>query len=163
MNPPQINKGIAPVKSDQLASHGGPKIRPTPMRGRFAFGDTELAAVQEVFSYYRERNLDFGYQGHFEERYCEAFVRYLDAPGYADAVATGTAALFVALAALQLPGGSHVVVSPITDPGTSNAIILNGLVPVLMDSMPCSYNAGPEKVRRRLTPETRARVLGHAG
>jgi len=106
------------------------------MPGRFAFGDAELAAVQDVFSYYRERNLDFGYQGHFEERYCEACVRYLGAPGYADAVATGTAALFVAVAALQLPRGSQVVVSPITDPGTINAIILNGCAPVLMDSMP---------------------------
>src|SRR5438477_1966174 len=162
MNPPQINKGIAPVKSDQLASLGGPKTRPTPMPGRFAFGDAELAAVQEVFGYYRERNLDFGYQGHFEESYCQAFVRYLDAPGYADAVATGTAALFVALAALQLPRGSHVAVSPITDPGTINAIILNGCAPVLMDSMPGSYNAGPEQFRQRLTPTTRAVVLVHA-
>jgi len=162
MNPPQINKGIAPVKSDQLASHGGPKTRPTTLPGRFAFGDAELAAVQEVFCYYRERNVDFGYQGHFEEHYCQAFIRYLGVPGYADAVATGTAALFVALAALQLPRGSHVVVSPITDPGTINAIILNGLVPVLMDSMPGSYNAGPEQFRQRLTPETRALVLVHA-
>jgi len=148
--------------SDRLAIFGGPKTRLTPMPGRFAFGDTELAAVQEVFSYYRERNLDFGYQGRFEERYCEAFVRYLDAPGYADAVATGTAALFVALAALQLPRGSHVVVSPITDPGTINAIILNGFAPLLMDSMPGSYNAGPEQFRQRLTPETRAVLLVHA-
>src|SRR5437899_10233799 len=159
MNPPQINKGIAPVKSDQLASHGGPKTRPTPMPGRFAFGDAELSAVQEVFSYYRERNLDFGYQGHFEERYCQAFVRYLNVPGHADAMATGTAALFVAMAALQLPRGSHVAVSPITDAGTINAIILNGCAPLLMDVMPgSSYNSGTEQFRQRLTPETRAVV-----
>src|SRR6266542_2801114 len=146
----------------RLAIHGGPRTRSTPMPGRFAFGDAEFAAIKEVFSYYRERNLDFGYQGHFEERYCDAFVRYLEAPGYADAVATGTAALFVALAALQLPRGSHVAVSPITDPGTINAIILNGCAPLLMDSMPGSYNAGPEQFRQRLTPETRAVLLVHA-
>src|ERR1043165_8222189 len=98
--------------ANRLAIHGGPKTRSSPMPGRFAFGDSELEAVQEVFSYYRERNLDFGYQGYFEERYCEAFVRHLGAAGNADAVATGTAALFVAVAALQLPRGSHVAVSP---------------------------------------------------
>ena len=148
--------------SNRLAIHGGPKARPSPMPGRFAFGDAELAALQEVFSYYRERNLDFGYQGHFEERYCHAFVRYLNAPGYADAVATGTGALFVALAALQLPRGSHVAVSPITDPGTISAIILNGCAPLLIDAMPGSYNAGPDQFRQRLTPQTRAVVVVHA-
>src|SRR5258708_18011926 len=147
---------------NRLAIRGGPKTRSSPMPGRFAFGNAELAAVQEVFSYYRERNLDFGYQGHFEEGYCQAFVRYLGPPGYADAMATGTAALFVALAALQLPRGSHVAVSPITDPGTINAIILNGCAPLLMDAMPGSYNAGPEQFQQRLTPETRAVVLVHA-
>ena len=49
--------------------------------------------------------------------------------GYADAVATGTASLYIAVAALDLPKGSEVIVSPITDPGTLAAIILNGLVP----------------------------------
>ena len=39
--------------------------------------------------------------------------------GYADAVATGTASLYIAVAALDLPPGSEVIVSPITDPGTS--------------------------------------------
>ncbi len=87
------------MDTNRLAIHGGPKTRSSPMPGRFAFGNAELSAVQEVFSYYRERNLDFGYQGHFEERYCQAFIRYLNAPGHADAMATGTAALFVALAA----------------------------------------------------------------
>ncbi|SRR6266511_6467 len=162
MKEAEINKQPPVMGLDRLASLGGPKTRSTPMPGRFAFGDAEFAAIKEVFSYYRERNLDFGYQGHFEERYCDAFVRYLEAPGYADAVATGTAALFVALAALQLPRGSHVAVSPITDPGTINAIILNGCAPLLMDSMPGSYNAGPEQFQKCLTPETRAVVLVHA-
>src|SRR4030095_12883117 len=100
--------------------------------------------------------------GHFEERYCQAFVRHLDAPGYADAMATGTAALYVALAALQLPRGSHIAVSPLTDPGTINAIILNGCAPLLIAAMPGSYNAGPDHSRQRLPPKTRAVVLVHA-
>lgn len=146
---------------DRLAILGGSKTRTTPLPGRFAFGDPELAAVQEVFAYYKAKGIDFGYQGHFEERYCQDFVDYLGVGGFADAVATGTGSLFVALAALQLPRGSHVLVSPITDPGTLSAIILNNLTPVLMDSMPGQYNSGPEQLRARLTPQTRALVLVH--
>ena len=148
--------------ANRLAIHGGPKARATPLPGRFAFGDVELAAVQEVFAWYQARGVDFGYQGHFEELYCKTFVEQLGVGGYADAVATGTGSLFVALAALQLPKGSHVIVSPITDPGTINAIILNQLTPVLMDSMPGHYNAGPEQLRARLTPQTRAVCIVHA-
>lgn len=149
------------VAPHRLAILGGPKTRATPLPGRFAFGDPELAAVQEVFAYYQAKGIDFGYQGHFEERYCQNFVDYLGVGGFADAVATGTGALFVALAALQVPKGSHVLVSPITDPGTLSAIILNNLTPVLMDSMPGQYNSGPEQLRARLTPQTRALVLVH--
>ena len=35
-----------------------------------------------------------------------------------------------------------LLVSPITDPGTLSAIILNGLKPKLIDARPGSYNAG---------------------
>jgi dTDP-4-amino-4,6-dideoxygalactose transaminase len=149
-------------EANRLAIHGGPKARATPLPGRHAFGEAELAAVQEVFAYYQARGVDFGYQGHFEEQYCKAFVDHLGVGGYADAVATGTGSLFVALAALQLPKGSQVIVSPITDPGTINAIILNNLKFVLMDSMPGQYNAGPEQLRARLTPQTRAVVIVHS-
>jgi perosamine synthetase len=150
------------VATDQLARFGGSKVRSRPLPARNAFGETEQAAVNEVFTYYRERQIDFGYQGHFEERYCQAFVAYQQCAGYADGVATGTAAILVALAALQLPKGSRVLVSPITDPGTLSAIVFNGLVPALMDSMPGSYNSGPEQFRARLTPDTSAAVLVHA-
>ena len=51
-----------------------------------------------------------------------------------------------AIAALDLPKGSEVLVSPITDPGTLSAIILNGLKPRLCDSKPDSYNVGVEQV-----------------
>ena len=88
--------------------------------------------IAECLAYYRGRGEDPGYQGPFEQRYCEAFAR-LQGGGYADAVATGTVAVYVALAALGLPRGAEVICSPITDPGTLSAIILNGLVPRLAD------------------------------
>ncbi len=144
-----------------LALFGGPKTRATPMPGRMAFGDEELALIQEVFAAYKEKGIDFGYQGIFEQRYTDAFVAALGGEGYADAVSTGTASLFVALAALRLAPGDHVLVSPCTDPGTLNAIVLNQLVPVLVDTMPGTFNVGPEQIAARIGPKAKAVVVVH--
>ncbi len=70
--------------------------------------------------------------------------------------------VFVAIAALQLPKGSEVIVSPITDPGTITAIIYNQLVPVLADSVPDSYNISPEAIERQINEKTRAILTVHA-
>jgi perosamine synthetase len=144
-----------------LAIDGGMPLRSAAMPPRLAFGAEELAMVNEVFAYYGERKIDPGYQGHFEERYCAAFAEMMGG-GYADAVATGTAAIYIALAALELPAGSEVLVSPITDPGTINAIILRGLIPRLCDSRPGSYNVAAEQVIARLSPQTSAVIVVHS-
>src|SRR5262249_43739507 len=79
-----------------------------------------------------------------------------------DAVATGTSALYISVAALDLRKGSEVLVSPITDPGTLAAIVLNGLKPRLVDSRPDSYNVGPEQFAERITPNVSAAIIVHA-
>jgi dTDP-4-amino-4,6-dideoxygalactose transaminase len=104
--------------------------------------------------------LDPGYQGHFEKLYTDAFVQSIGG-GYADAVATGSAAVFIALRALSLPKGSEVLLSPITDPGTVAAIIMNDLKPRLVDSMPGNYNIGPDQLAARIGPNCTALVVVH--
>jgi dTDP-4-amino-4,6-dideoxygalactose transaminase len=131
------------------------------MPPRQAIGSAERAMIEEVLDYYQARQLDPGYQDVFEERYCQAFAEWMGG-GYADAVATGTAALYVAIAALNLPKGSEVAVSPITDPGTISAIILNGLKPRLVDAMPDSFNTSAQQIAERLSPETSAILIVHA-
>lgn len=148
-------------RQKHLAIHGGPKIRSISMPARLAFGDTEQQAVLDVFAHYRSIGSDFGYQGYFEQLYTDALVSYLGVPGYADAVCTGTAALYVAVAALRLKAGSHVLVSPVTDPGTVNAIILNQLVPVVMDSAPNSFNVGATQFEERINDQIAAAIIVH--
>lgn len=131
------------------------------MPARLAFAG-DAAAARDVFEFYEARGLDPGYQGEFERRYTDAFVRWLGGRGFADAVSTGSAALYVAIAALELPAGSHVLVSPVTDPGTISAIILNRLAPVLMDSAPGSCNTGYDQFVASVTPQARAVVVVHA-
>jgi dTDP-4-amino-4,6-dideoxygalactose transaminase len=145
----------------QLAIDGGEPVRKKPMPPRFAIGEAEAAAIAEVLAYYRGQQMDPGYQGVFEKRYTDAFVKFMGG-GHADAVATGTVALYIAVAALQLPPGSEVIVSPITDPGSLAAIVLNGLVPRLADSAPGTFNMGANQFLARVTPKVRAVMVVHS-
>jgi perosamine synthetase len=151
----------APARPAALAIHGGDRLRKVPMPARLALGEDELRMVQEVIDFYRERKVDPGYQGAFERLYTDEFVAMMGG-GYADAVATGTSALYIAVAALDLPKGSQVLVSPITDPGTLAAIVLNGLVPRLVDSKPGSYNVGLAQFVARITPDVKGAVVVHS-
>jgi perosamine synthetase len=151
---------IAP-NMQRLAIEGGVPVRSRPMPPRVALGEAEVAMIQEVVAHYRKVQVDPGYQSTYEKVYTDAFVKFMGG-GYADAVATGTAALFVAVAALDLPPGSEVIVSPITDPGTLSAIILNRLVPRVADSEPGTFNMGAEQFAARITPNTRAVILVHS-
>ena len=128
---------------------------------RLAFGSEEIKAIQEVFAYYRRQGLDCGYQDYFEKKYTDLFITTMSGKGYADAVCSGTAALFIAIASLQLKPGSHVLVSAITDPGTISAIILNNLVPVLVDNAKNSYNMGVDEFKSRIKNKTKAVVVVH--
>lgn len=152
---------IAAAPPAPLAIHGGERLRKTPMPARLALGEDELRMVQEVIDYYRERKVDPGYQGTFEKLYTDEFVAMMGG-GYADAVATGTSALYIAVAALNLPKGSEVLVSSITDPGTLAAVVLNGLRPRLVDSKPGSYNVGLQQFVERITPNVTGAVMVHS-
>lgn len=144
-----------------LAISGGTPVRQTPMPPRNAIGEAEKNAIWSVIDHYAELGLDPGYQGLFEERYCAEFAQYLGG-GYADAVATGTIALHIALRALDLPEKSSVLVSPITDPGSISAIIEAGLVPKLVDARGAGYNASAMDFSERLSEDVSAFFVIHA-
>lgn len=149
------------VSFPPLAINGGPKVRTMPMPIREAFGEAEEAAVLEVVRHFRERRQDPPYQGPFEQKLCAAFSDFLGG-GYADAVATGTGACFVALAALRLPEGSEVIMSPVSDSGPLNSILMQGFKAVIADSAPDSYNMGVDQFLARVTPRTKAVMAVHA-
>lgn len=146
--------------NSSLACMGGTPVRTKPMPCRQALGIQEELSLQSVLEWYRAQGEDPGYQGKFEEEYCEAFVEF-QGGGYADVVATGTVSLFVALLALELPAGSHVLVSPITDPGTLSAIIYAGLKPKLMDATLGNFNIAPAQVFDRITENVSCVLVVH--
>ncbi len=148
--------------TDILAIYGGQPVRKKKMPWRQAFGRDEVASLMEVIEYYQNREQDPPYQGCFEQKFCKNFSEFLGG-GYADAVASGTAAVYVALAALEVPKKSEVIISPATDSGPLNSIIFQGFVPVVADSKPNSYNMGVEQFLDRITPNTKAVLAVHLG
>ena len=130
-----------------------------PFRG--AFGSEEERVLQEAIRYYRDNQIDPPYDGEYETQFCNGFVEFMQG-GYADAVASGTISCYIAVAALNLPKGSDVLISPVTDSGPLNAIIMLGLNPVLMDSAPNSYNIDIATFLERVTPNTSGVFLVHS-
>lgn len=154
---------MAPVTTvSQLAVHGGTPIRTKPMPARCALGEAEVAAVTTTLEYYRKCEQDLPYRGVVQQRLCDAFAEFMGG-GYADAVSTGTGAIYVALAALELPKGSEVILSPVTASSPLSCILLQGFRPVVADSRPGSYNMGVEQVLERVTPRTSAVLAVHLG
>jgi len=151
----------ARIADPRLAVDGGGPVRAAPMPKRMAMGDAEVAMLNEALNAYRAEGIDPGYQGAFEKRYTDDFVAMMGG-GYADAVATGSGSIWLAVAALDLPKGSEVLVSPITDPGTLAAITMNGLKPRLVDAKPGNYNAGAAQFEARLGPDVSAMMVVHA-
>ena len=146
-----------------LALYGGVPIRQKMMPGRRLFGEAELAAVSNVFQQAWNDDRDFSYQGLEEERYTSDFCAFQKEKGYADAVATGTAAIFVSIQSLQLPPGSPILVSPVTDPGSLMGAILLGHPLVIADSIPDNFNIGPEQFEKAINGNVKAAILTHLG
>ena len=65
---------------------------------------------------------------------------------HAVAVSSGTAALHLAVLALQLQPGDQVLVPAYTFPATANVVALAGLEPVLVDVDPVTMTIDPERV-----------------
>ncbi len=74
---------------------------------------------------------------------------------FAVAVNSGTAALDIAVAALELKPGDEAITTPMTFAATSNALLYNGLKPVFADIDPDTLNIDPVDVRRKITARTK--------
>tara|TARA_B110001450_G_C17646240_1_gene491335 strand:- start:682 stop:1854 length:1173 start_codon:yes stop_codon:yes gene_type:complete len=130
-----------------------------PKRNAFVFDIVD--AAKNVQNHYTVIGEDPGYGGHFEKEFCNKFTDFMGG-GMCDAVSSGTTALYVAIRALHLPPQSTVLVSAVTDPGTINAIILNDLVPQLVDSEEHSYNVSVKNILDGMKSKPSGVVIVHA-
>jgi perosamine synthetase len=108
------------------------------------------------------RVLDSNYlnDGEVTERFEKALAELLGCK-HAVAVTSGTAALFLALAALDVGPGDEVIVPDVTFIATANAVRLAGAKPVLVDVDPRTLNLDPGALVRAISPRTRAVIPVH--
>ncbi len=143
-----------------LAVHGGARWRAHPFPPRGHIGADEKAVIVALLDDATATGSAPGYNGEEEMAYCAEFAEALGG-GYADAVNSGTAAIYVGLKALQLPAFSEVIVGAVTDPGGIMPIPLLNLIPVVADVAPGSYNTSVEQIEALITPLTSALVVPH--
>jgi len=94
------------------------------------------------------------------ERFEREMERFLGG-GRATAVHTGSAALHLALLALEVGPGDRVVLPTYACAAVLNAVRYAGAEPVFADAVPETANLDPSDVRRRLRAGTRAAIVPH--
>src|SRR5690349_6533161 len=143
--------------SETLAINGGPKAKRAPFQPRKRHGDLEKRYLNEVI----DSDVLFFFLGakvfEFQKRFAAMYGRR-----HCIACSSGTAAVHIAIGALELPPGSEVITSAITDMGSLTGMLYQGLVPVFADVDPATLNLDPRSVRERLTGRARAILAVHS-
>lgn len=117
-------------------------------------GDSEKALVNEVI------DKNFPNDGEYTAALEQQIAELLSVP-FAVATTSGTAAIFLALAAVGVGHGDEVIVPDLTFIATANAVKLTGATPVLVDVQKDDFNIDSARVEAAITTRTRAIVPVH--
>jgi dTDP-4-amino-4,6-dideoxygalactose transaminase len=143
-----------------LAIHGGTPVRTKPFPGWPVWDETDEKALIEVLRAgvwgITDNPDSTGRQ--FERAFAQAHQAR-----FGVSVTNGTAALQIALMAIDLDYGDEVIVPPYTFMATASACLLVGAVPVFVDVDPGTYTLDPARIEAAITPRTRAIIPVHIG
>ncbi len=98
--------------------------------------------------------------GEYVKKFEKDFARYHGVK-HAIGVNTGTAALHIAIAALDIGPGDEVIVPPFTFISTASSIIHNNAIPIFADIDNKSYTLDPKSVKEKITDKTKAIIPVH--
>ena len=140
---PQLEKEIVKLPSDQDIS------------GR-TFGAEELAAVTEVL----QSGVLITTKGKYGKLLEKEFAEKLGVK-YAYACNSGSAAVHVAIAAINPNPGDEIITTSITDMGALTPIIFQGAIPVFADVDAKTLNVTAETIEKVLSDKTKAIIVTH--
>ena len=147
--------------SEKLAINGGEPYRTKPFAstgdasGRM-LGDEEIALLTEVIRDGRLNRVGGTKVPQLESEFAELY-----GSKHAIAATSGTAALHVAVGALNLEPGDEVITTTITDMGTLIAILMCNLVPTFADVDPRTGSITAETIAAQISDKTRAIIVVH--
>src|SRR6185503_13705805 len=142
--------------ADKLAIEGGAKAVRNKLVGWPQFDERAIKSVEEVLRSGRV-NYWTGSRGmEFEKKFAA-----WQGSKYAISVATGTAALHVALSALGIGPGDEVIVPSYTFIATSFAVVQAGAVPRFADVNIDDHCISVESAEKLVTKRTRAIIPVH--
>ena len=139
----------------KLAINGGAPVRKKPWPvGYPLFSETVEEEIKAATRVIRSRRLcsQFGSEVESFER---AYAEYIGVK-HAVAVSTGTAALHVALAVLDIAPGDEVILPAYTFQATASAVAMQNATPVFADSEPKVQGIDPEHAGKLVTKRTKA-------
>lgn len=157
------SESVRHERTNRLAIDGGEPVRTTPLPwelpGAHWIGEEERVLVERVVlarSPFRFYGLDPQHMvDTLEREWCDAYGHK-----HALAVSSGTAALAVAVAALEIGPGDEVLIPGYLWVSCVSAVVRNGAIPRLVD-MDATYCMDPADVARKIGPHTRAVLCVH--
>lgn len=142
--------------TEELAVNGGTPVRTTSFPLRAPFDENEERLLLEAV---RSQNL-FGKSGTFVKEFEQKCAEFYGMQ-YGQSSTSGTAAIHVAIGAVNPEPGDEIITAPITDPGSVMPILMQQAVPVFADVDPLTLNMTPESIEANITDRTRAIILVH--
>ncbi len=118
--------------------------------------EEEKAAVMKVM----ESQLLSSLAGKEVENFEKEFAEYIGVK-YAIAVNSGTAALHISIASLDIGPGDEVIIPPFTFIATASSLLHNNAIPIFADIDNRSYTLDPESVKKKITRKTKAIMPVH--
>ena len=152
----KTNYGNATSDTSRLAVNGGPKAVSNSLKAWPSFDEKAIRAVEDVL---RSGKVNYwtGKQGmEFERRFAQ-----WQGSKYAVSVATGTAALHVALSSLGIGPGDEVIVPSYTFIATSFSVVQAGAIPRFADVNLEDHCLSVESAERLVNERTKAIMPVH--
>jgi len=99
-------------------------------------------------------------EGPFISSFEEKFSNYIGCD-YGIAVSSGSAALDIAIKALNIGPGDEVIMPAFTIISPAQSVVTAGAIPVLIDSDPLTWNMDVTQIEAKITPKTKAILVVH--